>query len=886
MGGGSCPITSTPLVCVGFVGLGLAVLSRAFNKPYICFCLNQFICWNTLPHSALQRRRSQAAMVEFTGFLLLGVAGTVDCEARILLFVLAVPIICVGLALYMKTLKAFRHMSQRVINAFKHSNRLYCCCPRETRTRIRQQQLLWNLAVRLTESLPEDGLVSPAFATAPEPPLKDKAAAAASEHPEKPGYTSVPATAVAIGAEPSLYGFTVKRIVKPHRCFLGVCGPRIYTPECPLLLVDSVKSWMLPQAAASSTVGVPFTRLVVLNADNPLLLDLARVVDEMATVDPERCTEFCEQVACLLVDLVQWPVCLPISQMGGFGGSDVGYDSYHEEEPKLVVPTVLAQEHMWSAGVAASTYGYPRKRLREALAAEVRHFLLHPSQVPIAAITLPSGEDDAVVNTPSAPPTGHVLGSELLQYSPQFARLVGGRPMPDPNENLHFALCLVLKVPIVDRTGVIQDPLVRVKVVDPVPPARTSRSLPRICDNYRSTTQGNAALHVALPWHVLHKSYDPKSSAKTWADKSGLTEAITDRAEELVARALGTEARRLDVLWSGGIDSTTVLVAIMQAMEKNALSTDLELRVLFSARSVEEWPAFAQAYLQVGYSVCGTCKQDARPPQTLPAVKFSSKFHALQLHPVLLSPSENEAISDFIDLTSGLTVTGEYGDQIFGSILMAGAFSKKASFIYPMEHEQPDVLDSGWQSPVEAYVRSLNILREDKIKELMALLETQALEAPFAIVSVFDWLWWVNFTMKWQYVGLRMLNRVESLDATKAARLVHFFGTVKFQQWALDGECHKFFKMPLMANNRLPTGKHRWANYKALLKAYIADNCPKVSDCGIYFRFKVKEGSLRHQPSRHFAMDDQYNILTFGGHSISQSNLKAAYGDTLERFLK
>ena len=80
----------------------------------------------------------------------------------------------------------------------------------------------------------------------------------------------------------------------------------------------------------------------------------------------------------------------------------------------------------------------------------------------------------------------------------------------------------------------------------------------------------------------------------------------------------------------------------------------------------------------------------------------------------------------------------------------------------------------------------------------------------------------------------------------------------------------------------------RWANYKALLKAYIFRHSNRVPHTKrlAYFSHKRKEGSLRHQPSNHFAMDDQFNMITFGGYSISEASLKAAYGDTLQGFLK
>merc|ERR1712227_41178 len=53
---------------------------------------------------------------------------------------------------------------------------------------------------------------------------------------------------------------------------------------------------------------------------------------------------------------------------------------------------------------------------------------------------------------------------------------------------------------------------------------------------------------------------------------------------------------------------------------------------------------------------------------------------------------------------------------------------------------------------------------EEAARQFMEKLKYHTSLAPFEISNVFDFLWWVNFTMKWQYVGLRMFTRYDSIE--------------------------------------------------------------------------------------------------------------------------
>jgi hypothetical protein len=100
--------------------------------------------------------------------------------------------------------------------------------------------------------------------------------------------------------------------------------------------------------------------------------------------------------------------------------------------------------------------------------------------------------------------------------------------------------------------------------------------------------------------------------------------------------------------------------------------------------------------------------------------------------------------------------------------------------------------------------------------------------APIGIRSLFDALWWLNFTLKWQDVSVRMVA-TRGADAPRlAGSLRHFFRTEPFQQWAL----------------RHTPGRpvERWIDYKLPAKTYVRD----FTGDERYFRQKTKEDSLRN----------------------------------------
>ena len=235
--------------------------------------------------------------------------------------------------------------------------------------------------------------------------------------------------------------------------------------------------------------------------------------------------------------------------------------------------------------------------------------------------------------------------------------------------------------------------------------------------------------------------------------------------------------REIRVLWSGGIDSTAALIAMMKAAEERRYGH--KLRVLLSLDSVHENPAFFLRHIDGRYAI-----DSARYP-----------------------------ISAALD-PAACNVTGEHGDQLFGSQLLEpyvrrGLADVRYREIFPLV--------------VAERVRSI-----EAVWRLQRYLDPVIAAAPVPIRTLFDCMWWLNFALKWQDVSLR-LSALRGADARGVCEsLHHFFRDPRFQAWSLA-----------QGDARCPPS---WARYKDVAKRYIleytGDNC--------YYRTKVKEDSLRN----------------------------------------
>jgi len=226
---------------------------------------------------------------------------------------------------------------------------------------------------------------------------------------------------------------------------------------------------------------------------------------------------------------------------------------------------------------------------------------------------------------------------------------------------------------------------------------------------------------------------------------------MNQRATELLALN-----KPIYVMWSGGIDSTAVLVALL----KNATPQQIEsIHVVCSMDSVNEYPEFWGDITKI----------------------FKGRIKSAHFHP-----------AEFCK--QGIVVTGELADQCFGSDVLY-----KVSALYGY-----DAVHKPWQDVMPKLYNE--VYGPNKIIEKYE----QTLSASvFPIKTAFDWMWWFNFTNKWNHVSYAMLGMDGWGDPATLFNNVHrFHGTVEFQQWS-------------MQNQDLKIKKYDITSYKYIAKEYV-----------------------------------------------------------------
>jgi hypothetical protein len=276
------------------------------------------------------------------------------------------------------------------------------------------------------------------------------------------------------------------------------------------------------------------------------------------------------------------------------------------------------------------------------------------------------------------------------------------------------------------------------------------------------------SLDQGFSYSILDKIPEPVQHGRSFA-------ALCDSTgDDIVEEALRTK-RNIAVLWSGGIDSTTALIAIMKAAEKR--DQRHRVHVLLSRESVQEYPRF--------YLSC-----------------INNKYRQLPI---------KAPIADSLD-PEVLNVTGELGDQLFGSMIL-----------------EPYVREGIAGESYENVLHEVMIDRlgnEARGERLRLYLEPVIDKAPIPIRTLFDYLWWLNFALKWQHVILRLLAMRSDSSRQLYQSFHHFFRDPAFQQWSFH-------------NGRARTTPV-WERYKETAKQYILSYTGDET----YYRYKEKEPSL------------------------------------------
>lgn len=259
-------------------------------------------------------------------------------------------------------------------------------------------------------------------------------------------------------------------------------------------------------------------------------------------------------------------------------------------------------------------------------------------------------------------------------------------------------------------------------------------------------------------------------------DSRTFAQLCDETARKIVAEAL-EQSRNIRVFWSGGIDSTVAIIALMKAAAESDCAN--KINILVSTEAVEEYLEFFDIHIRGKY---------ATTPITPP-------------------------VSQYLD-PEMLNVTGEMGDQLFGSYLSRNFVETGIAHI-PYQDILPLVLTRTLKLP-------------DLADRLIRYLQPQVEACPVRLESLFDYFWWINFSLKWQAVAMRLqVFRVQQIrevnDATR-----HFFRGPDFQNWSLSHPAAR-------------AAVADWRDYKMEAKKYIHE----FTGDDVYLAEKTKEPSLK-----------------------------------------
>ncbi len=280
--------------------------------------------------------------------------------------------------------------------------------------------------------------------------------------------------------------------------------------------------------------------------------------------------------------------------------------------------------------------------------------------------------------------------------------------------------------------------------------------------------------------------------SKTYED------VCNERAKEVLERAekLGKD---MYVFYSGGIDSTCMLVSLL----KNATPSQKKMIVvLLSQESIMENPRFFDEHIR------GNLR------------------------------AESSTMFPYILGTDDFVLSGENNDQVMGSdkvgrlILTYGTGAIHA----PYKRETfEQFFGASWNNDPRITNFYLDLF--ERLRDA----------APVKLETNFEYLWWINFALKWQAVVMYTLmfaakrNVPNITEEYFDTHYTSFYNTEDFQLWSM--------------NNLDKRIKDTWPSYKWVSKEVIRDFTKDEE----YFKHKTKKGSrafITRQQTAHNFLDE------------------------------
>ena len=312
--------------------------------------------------------------------------------------------------------------------------------------------------------------------------------------------------------------------------------------------------------------------------------------------------------------------------------------------------------------------------------------------------------------------------------------------------------------------------------------------------------------------------------------QNNFSKSIEEICDEEALRLWET-GKRIDVFWSGGIDSTAVLVAFLRTMPADGVG---RIKVVCDESSYKEYPLFFEKFIlnKLSYYI--------NDMSHLPSWEklFQNEYNALYTH------NFNYWISNYINLAPDdtLFVSGMCADMIWRGKKYTGPTIWEIDY-YELEFD----------------IKPEDYLSNDKFKPFIDEIETFNKACPIPIKNVNDMLWWWQFNLGWTHSQLEMMTNVRYSSQVKRMRT--FFNTDDFQLWGLLNPDKRGYN-------------------KKCLRDYIYSFAKDEE----YRDIKEKEGSLGVKLGDMLGIDNLNNPIYFGSTSTDKHKMLNKYGDMIYKF--
>lgn len=333
---------------------------------------------------------------------------------------------------------------------------------------------------------------------------------------------------------------------------------------------------------------------------------------------------------------------------------------------------------------------------------------------------------------------------------------------------------------------------------------RLARMIPRSTQKWLA---GRNALMLLIPsWNVrFGKSFlpfqdiaadylDAGSRSMTLVNTDSFAQITDERCHQL-RRTIGQH--HWSVCWSGGVDSTVILVSLL----KNLSPAERErVTVYCNLASVAENPRFYTEHI-------------------------SPNFRVVDIN---LLPS--------LDGTDHYIINGELGDQLSHGVT------------FSLGHNLAGLANQSWRTHGKQLIdwigaRSDRAWAEELYDGMAANIDSVAVP----VETVQDWTWWLAFNFAWITVKLEMSRVLDMTLELAKDRMVAWYDYPAYQQWSCSN-LHTGLK-----------GDLTWPQYKPEFKKYIWEYTH--DQYHQLYKIKINSVSVVKQSRMWFCVLDDYTQL-------------------------